>query len=495
MSAQAYDLWRRNCNNFSNDFATFLLGKGIPSYIINQPQTVLESPFGRLLQPTIDDMIKNSQNRRNGGLLGIEDDPATDVSPNTRQRTQAVKIPANLEELDALLVSAQTSCAIIFFISEPCPPCEVLYPLYDKLAADSAHKCTFIKADIGKEDGMGEKFSVHATPTFVTFLAGKEEERWSGHHSTILRENIKSLLEMAWPTHPHKSLRLPKLREASVKPVLFERIPPLGKLLAKIGEAGTFPAVQGVRYFIASSQAQGSADSTLPDLDGFSRFLRTSATIVPTENMFAVMDLVRVAMADVRFSGYYAEEEDHKTIAPLLEYTNQFEDCPYALRLVTLQMACNLFSSPLYIEHILNCSTLRTPIIQLITTSLLNEKHHNVRVTAASLALNVASANAKIRTGEDREALPEVDQIELAASLLEAIGAETESHEALNGFLLAFGPLIYCATKDSELIDLLKSMDPQGTILAKKEAFPKEPLIIEIGELLGSFMIHKNADT
>jgi hypothetical protein len=38
---QAYDLWRHNCNNFSNDFATFLLGKGIPSHITNMPQAVL----------------------------------------------------------------------------------------------------------------------------------------------------------------------------------------------------------------------------------------------------------------------------------------------------------------------------------------------------------------------------------------------------------------------------------------------------------------------
>jgi PPPDE putative peptidase domain. len=39
--SQAYDLFRHNCNNFSNDFAMFLLGKGIPEHIINMPQAVL----------------------------------------------------------------------------------------------------------------------------------------------------------------------------------------------------------------------------------------------------------------------------------------------------------------------------------------------------------------------------------------------------------------------------------------------------------------------
>jgi hypothetical protein len=43
-TVEAYDLWRHNCNNFSNDFATFLLGKGIPGHITNMPQAVLYVP-------------------------------------------------------------------------------------------------------------------------------------------------------------------------------------------------------------------------------------------------------------------------------------------------------------------------------------------------------------------------------------------------------------------------------------------------------------------
>jgi hypothetical protein len=122
----------------------------------------------------------------------------------------------------------------------------------------------------------------------------------------------------------------------------------------------------------------------------------------------------------------------------------------------------------------------------LITTSLLDDKHHNVRVAAASLSFNIAAASSKIREEEHREGLPEGDQVELAASLLESIGAEEESAEALKGFLLAFGYLVYCAPKDGELVDLLKSMDAQSTVLGKSKLFPKEPLVNEVGkELLG----------
>jgi len=57
-TAESYDLFLRNCNNFSSDFAMFLVGKEIPPYITSLPQTVLETPFGRMLQPQIDRALR-----------------------------------------------------------------------------------------------------------------------------------------------------------------------------------------------------------------------------------------------------------------------------------------------------------------------------------------------------------------------------------------------------------------------------------------------------
>ena len=233
----------------------------------------------------------------------------------------------------------------------------------------------------------------------------------------------------------------------------------------------------------------GLAKPTLPDLWSFGQFLCTSTSKLPPEVMFTVVDLLRAALVDPRFSGYFAEEKDHRTIAHLLTYVSSLANCQYSLRLVTLQAACNLFSSPLYPEHVLSCPTLTDPIVQLITASLLDDKYHNVRVAAASLSFNIAAGNSRIRSDERRDALPESVQVELAASLLEAISVEEESPEALNGFLLTFGHLIYCTAQDGELVDLLKTMDAEGTILVKKKLFPNEALIEEVGrEMLGSVL-------
>ena len=439
-----------------------------------------------MLQPQINDMVNAQKIKHggNGGLLGIGDSAS---APKTNQQiAHTVRKATTVLELDRILAEAQKSCAVIFFTSANCKPCKVLYPIYDELAEEAAHKATLIMVNISSSYDIGTKYNIRSTPTFMTYLHGKEENRWSGADGRTLRSNVQMLIQTAWPPHKHQALHLPTLRNSSTKPVLYSSMPPLAKLKTKMGASAEDAAVEGVIHFVSARMTDGAAEATLPDLDAFSWFLRSASSKFPPEIMFTIVDLLRVALVDPRFSGYYAEEKDHKTIAPLLSYVNGLKTCPYSLRLVALQTACNLFSSRLYPQHILGCSNLTTPIVELITTSLLDDKHHNVRVAAASLAFNIAIANSRVREEEHREGLSDGDQVELAASLLESIGAEEESVDAMRGFLLAFGYLIYCAPKDGELVDLLKSMDAQSTILGKLKLFPKEPLINEIvNELLG----------
>ncbi|KAF3021084.1 hypothetical protein E8E14_013039 [Neopestalotiopsis sp. 37M] len=492
---EAYDLFRHNCNNFSNDFATFLLGKGIPAHISNMPQAVLDSPFGRMLQPQLEQMVQ-AKKAQQGGLLGIQSDPRVNSSASSQTHSLAtnghasrpgtVKIVTTLPELDRLLEAAKKSCAVIFFTSATCPPCKVLYPLYDELAAEMGDRVTLIKVDTSQAFDVGQRYGIRATPTFATFIHGQEQERWAGADAARLRSTVKLLVEMANPRHPHEGLRVPQFQNPEVSPVLYTKTPPLDKLISKMGSSASNPSVQGLKHFIETRTTQGPAQATLPDLKGFSALLRGSE--LPLEVKFTVVDLFRCALVDARVSGYFAEEGGHETITTVLGYANsQGSDCPYALRLVTLQMACNLFSSPLYPEQILSQPTLRDPIIQLVSTSFLDDSHNNIRVAASSLLFNIATTVSRERRASSSSTiLPDSDQVELAASVLEAITQETSSSEALHGMLLALGYLVYCAPLDGELVDLLRTMDAKDTILAKAKEFPKEDLVKEVGEeLLG----------
>lgn len=493
---QAYDLFRHNCNNFSNDFSTFLVGSGIPEHISNMPQAVLDSPFGRMLQPSITQMVEQRK-AQHGGLLGLNNQVTPQNSAQASQSgpkttaTSAVKIVGNLQELDRVLEAAKTSCAIVFFTSITCGPCRQPYPVYDALAAEHGSKVSFVKVDTSQAFDVGQRYSISATPTFITFIHGAQAERWMGADAPRLRGTAGLLAQMAVSSHPHQLLKLPHFQNTQQKPVLYTRVPPLPKLLAKIGYKADDPSVQGVKHFIETRSAEGPAQATLPDLPAFSAFLCSAVTDIPKDALFTVVDLFRCALVDPRLSGYFAEEHDHKTVITVLDAVNKESECPYALRLVTLQMACNLFSSHLYVDPILGHEPLRSAITQLLSSSFLDDSHSNVRVAASSLLFNVASANCHKRE-EAGELIPESDQIELAASVLEAISQENDSSDALHGMLLALGFLAYRMPMDGDLIDLLRVMDAQGTVLAKKKQFPNEVLIDEVGkELLGKGLAKK----
>lgn len=53
-SMDKYHLLENNCNHFTNECSEFLLGKGIPNHISGLPAEVLNTPFGMMLKPMID---------------------------------------------------------------------------------------------------------------------------------------------------------------------------------------------------------------------------------------------------------------------------------------------------------------------------------------------------------------------------------------------------------------------------------------------------------
>src|SRR5205085_9818364 len=95
-----------------------------------------------------------------------------------------------LQQLDQLLQSAENSCAVIFFTSATCPPCKIVYPAYDELAAEAGTRAVLIKVDLNQAYDIGSKYGVRVTPTFMTFLKGEKENEWSGANEAQLRGNV-----------------------------------------------------------------------------------------------------------------------------------------------------------------------------------------------------------------------------------------------------------------------------------------------------------------
>lgn len=482
----------------------FLVGKGIPDHITSLPRTVLNTPFGQMLKPQLDSAMRGITQApvpSNATPQPLTNNAAATNGTHTTQRaitshaeeTQngapvgVVRNVTKIQELDALLAEARKSCAVIFFTSATCPPCKIVYPAYDDLAAEAGSKAILIKVDISAAYEIGARYQVRATPTFMTFLHGEKENEWLGANEGTLRGNVRMLLQMAYPPHPHTKLRLSTLQLQHRKPITYTKMPPLNKLIARMGEEGKNESITELRKFIETREISGAREASLPSLPGISHQLLASLDTPPPPKLFPMVDLLRLALVDPRVGGYFAEEQDHVTTGKILSYVNTLsDDCPYNLRIVTLQMACNLFISPLFPPQLLRNPALCEPLVHLVTSSLLDTSHAPVRVAAASLAFNMVAFNHLQRLETHSDLLTESAQVELVASLLEAVGREEESREGLHGLLLALGLLVYGAPVDGEVLDLCQAMDAKGVVAAKKGISEEvKKLVGEVEQVVG----------
>jgi thiol-disulfide isomerase/thioredoxin len=310
-----------NCNNFSNDFAMFLVGKGIPDHITSLPQTVLNTPFGQMLRPQIDAAMRPI-------TQAPTPHPVRPQPPSAPAQTAATPAPSSvlemntgtvnnittLKDVDRLLILAKDRCAIIFFTSATCAPCKLVYQPYDDLAAEAGTKCVFIKIDFTRADrSISTRYpDVRATPTFITYLRGEKQDEWSGADPRQLRSNVEMLINTAFPPHPHLEKSTPMLLRHSLRPVRFTKVPPLEKLVAKMGEAGMDPSVSSIVSFIQAREESGAIEAPLTRLPQFAAFLRQSTSVLPPELLFTALDLLRVSLIDVRVAGWFAEEHRGK---------------------------------------------------------------------------------------------------------------------------------------------------------------------------------------
>lgn len=505
-TAESYDLFTHNCNNFTNDFAMFLLGKGIPAHITSLPQTVLNTPFGQMLKPQLDNAMRgitqapiapsaipqqygsqtngnNSHGTRGNDFPSVSS--SSHVNGTSRSPTGQVHYATTLNTLDTLLTSAKSSCAIIFFTSATCPPCKLLYPVYDELAAEAGDQAVLIKVDLSDAYEIGTRHQVRATPTFMSFLKGEKESEWVGASESQLRGNVRMLLQMAHPPHPHTNLRLRTMQRRH-KTVTYAKIPPLDKLIGKMGTRGNDSAVTALKDFVRTREALGASDAPLPPLPTIDSFIVESIEHCPSDSLFPIIDLLRCALVDPRVSGFLAAERSHPTVIKILSKPHKLGDsCPYSLRIVTLQLACNLFTSPILAHQLLQDTNLCTPLLQLITSSLLDTTHPPIRVAAASLAFNMAAVNHVRRLDGNKNLLGESIQVELMASLLETISNENESKDSLRGLLTASGLLMYGAPREGELVELCQALGAMETVHAKKAfRYDLKDLVNEVEQVL-----------
>ena len=505
-TADSYDLFLHNCNNFTQDLSVFLLGKSIPNEISSLPETFLRTPMGQMLRGQIDqsmrrmtqapDALAGTSVRRTttNGTYAMNGTSKSSHPPkptffNGKQPKQEPGHVYNVTDSSALrnlLRQASNSCAIIFFTSATCPPCKLVYPAYDELAYEAGDKAIFVKIDISQAYGIASQYSVRATPTFKTFMKGKEDDTWSGAKEAQLRGNVQLLLQMAHAGHSHSQLNLPSFWDLIESPIMYNKMPPLDKLVAKLGDCGNDPRIQRLVTHIKTREAEGMASSAVPDLHALSSYVASAYTNIPMTNRFALVDLFRIACTDTRVSSFISTEDD-LTILRMLTSNVEWVSIPYQLRLVICQLLCNLFSSPVFQEELCKPNSKLLDVIQSCGISdCLIAENSNAQQAAAALFYNLAAVNHNQRVLNKPNLISISEDVE--ASLACAVDNEGANKDTLHSLLLALGMMLYGANTGESLWELCQAMDLQNGLQEKEkiDVFRDEKLIREVGrEMLG----------
>ena len=469
-TAESYDLFLHNCNNFSHDFSMFLVGKGIPDHITSLPQTVMNTPFGQMLKPQLDQAMRGITQ------APVVPPPQSSTSTNGVAKTKIlVQRPTSLSTFMPLFEQSLGSCAVLFFTSPTCPPCRICYEPFEALASEFEGQATLMKIDVSEARDIAARYSIRATPTFITFLHGEQVDKWSGADVGKLQANTRLLVQMANPPHPHTQLQLTTLHKEH-KPHVYSKLPPIEKLTAKLeASVRSTPEVEELVSFIKQrSDTSKIANVPIPNLAQISQLIRQQALQKPPLTIFPLVDLFRLALLDVRVSGYFAEEpKSTSLIYSLIDHGSRLkiDAASYPFLLTTTQALSNTFTSRLSFPSIISAPELHT----IVSNGLLATTHPALRATASNLIFNIASAHHReiIQTNQPQQAATMGDSllVEFIVSSIEALNQELDRNaqadkETTKTLVMSIGLLLYGSSPgiQDELKSVLQAIEAKVTL-------------------------------
>lgn len=199
---EKYNLIHNNCNNFTDTCAQFLVGQGIPRYIVDLPKEALSTPMGKNLLGMLggmeDNIMKQSQNQ------SLFDPRQMEGNHNPQQlsfgQQSQPHVPAGPQPVVEILnqqqyvaeIGKNTACVIDVF-TEWCGPCKAIKPFFANLP-NSYPQIRFFKMDLDKNKFLGTSLGIQSIPTFLFIHKGQVVKKMAGADQNGLLTNIKWLI-------------------------------------------------------------------------------------------------------------------------------------------------------------------------------------------------------------------------------------------------------------------------------------------------------------
>lgn len=102
---------------------------------------------------------------------------SSEISDKTGTPSEPVYID---DAADFEKVVNQHDVALVDFYADWCGPCQMIAPVLEELALDTA--ATIVKIDVENHQRLASKYNVRGVPTLILFVDGDPEERLVGVH-------------------------------------------------------------------------------------------------------------------------------------------------------------------------------------------------------------------------------------------------------------------------------------------------------------------------
>lgn len=416
-TAEKYNLLDHNCNHFTNEVCQFLVGKEIPSFVLNLSAEIFSTPFGQQFEPMLRSMASRGQQggQEASDLLKsvIERVPAAAPVANPVQSQIAAQGTMGKPQVVSCNSLSQFEelakghpCIVIDFSSEGCPPCRAIYPEFEKLAinynepgfrfrlprgqrsyarerqSNGGSVLLPVKVETNIAPALASKFGVNSTPTFVAVIRGSASVDGIGSlvgaNKSALDNLMLKALKAAYPPHPHALLDLKQLPHLSRTLQRYHSASPIANVVRKLSEflsaSGDGPDKVNVEHLKLISDCLHSASSSSNIVEAGALEKAVGALfqclkVLPIEHHYPVLDLFRLLVLDSQLHNLWLLNNGASNLCKLFIHMESFaleaklalEDAEKLAKvkptfLMYLRLASNLIQEPLF-EHVLHTDT------------------------------------------------------------------------------------------------------------------------------------------
>lgn len=93
-------------------------------------------------------------------------------------------------DYEKLSGASKTKVFILYFFASWCGPCQMMAPIYDKIAIESKDIAELRKVDVEASKEWAQELGVSSIPTIIAFKDGKEINRNIGYADEITLANF-----------------------------------------------------------------------------------------------------------------------------------------------------------------------------------------------------------------------------------------------------------------------------------------------------------------